>query len=145
MTTFDDRIIALKNEVEALKAAKRKSSLVLSTITKTCTATAQLYKTDHDVIICTKAALISIERSDDDNPLLFSWSMPGYSSRGRNVDAIAWTDADGADGLLLVPYSSSADAGMARNSYKNITLTAYITATGDFTASSTQVNYEEAA
>lgn len=135
---FAERIKRLKAEVEALKTVKRKSSTTLSTITHTATCTAQLYKDSYGIVHTRYAGAIQIVPADE-NPLVYSVALPPYTSRNRNVRAFNWLFDSGTPGVALIPFGSSADSGMANNSTKNITLTAYITATGDFTTTSSQI------
>lgn len=135
---FAERIKRLKAEVEALKTAKRKSSTTLSTITHTATCTAQLYKDSYGIVHTRYAGVVQIVPTDE-NPLVYSVALPPYTSRNRNVRAFNWLFDSGTPGVALIPFGSSADNGMANNSTKNVTLTAYITATGDFTTTSSQI------
>lgn len=136
---FAERVKRLKAEVEALKTAKRKSSTTLSTITHAVTCTAQLYKDSYGIVHTRYAGAIAMIPTDSENPLVYSVALPPYTSRNRNVRAFNWLFDDGAVGVALIPFGSSADSGMVNNSTKNVTLTAYITATGDFTTTSSQI------
>lgn len=139
MSDFQHRIMALKAEVEALKTLKRKSSTTLATVTHTATCTATLYKDQYGLIYTRKAGAIEII-PDDPNGFIYSVAIPQFSSRGRNVRTFNWLFDNGNAGVALIPFGSSADNGMPNNSTKNITLTAYITATSDFSTSSSQLS-----
>ena len=138
---FDKLIKDLRAEVEALKTIRRKSSLTFETVTKTATGTAVLHKNGSGTITCKKAAVISIVTSDP-NPFVFGYSQPSGSTRGRKVDLMGWTDSNGRPAILAIPSGSSNDSSMANNSNKNVTITVYITATTDFTTTSSQVTYD---
>lgn len=142
MTDFDHRIMALRAEVEALKTTRRKSSTTLTTITKTVRCTAQL-KRSGNVVLCTKAGAIAIIPTDESQEFLYSVAIAPYSQRGRDVRTTNWLFADGVVGAVLEPYSSDQDDGMAAGATKNITITAYITATADFEAETSQVTFNE--
>lgn len=135
---FDNLIKDLRAEVEALKTIRRKSSVTFETITKTATATAVIHKDSYGTITCKKAAVISIVTSDP-NPFVFSYSQPSGPIRGRKVSLLGWTDSQNRPAILAIPSGSSNDSGMAINSDKNVTITIYITATTDFTTTSSQV------
>lgn len=138
--TFDKRIKALRAEIEALKTVRRKSSLTLETTTKTATCTATLYKTSTGVVTCQYSGLIEITPASADNEPLISYSQPSYSARGnRNITLTPWVKSDGTLGILCTPDGASVDSSMANNSTKNITITIYITATDNFTTTSSQV------
>lgn len=145
MKTFAERIKALRAEVEALKAVKSKSSTTLATITKTITCTAVKQRDDPTPLgpgmIFTKyMALIEIIPTDPANPLIFSYSQPPYAERGnRSSLCYGWMMANGNPAVLVNPGSSSSDNDMAAQEQRTITLTIYITATGDFTTNVTQV------
>lgn len=141
MTQFDKLIKDLRAEIEALKAIRRKSSLTLETKTKTATATAVLHKDSYGIVDCKKAAVISIIASDS-NPFVFGYAQPSASIRGRSINLIGWTDSNDRPALLAVPYEAASDSNMPINSDKTITLTVYITATTDFTTTSSQIIYD---
>ena len=137
---FEERIKALKAEVEALKTAKHKSSSVLNTVTKTATCTATLYKTSHNVVTCRWAGLVKITPKNSNNEPLISYAQPSYADRGnRDVSLVSWVDGNGTLGILCVPSDASSDSSMTAGSTKDITITIYITATDDFTTTSSQV------
>lgn len=134
MTNFDQLIIELKREIEALKTIKRKSSLTLTTTTKTATGTATAIWTGTASAI-SKAALIKLTPADSDNPFIFSWTLQPYSYRDRNIHVIPWTTSDGSPAIVLVPDVHPAESG-------SISMTINITATGDFTISTSQITNE---
>lgn len=144
MTKFDKLIKDLRAEVEALKTVRRKSSLTMETVTKTATGTAVLHKNSYGIITCKKAAVITIQTTDP-NPFVFGFSQPSGSVRGRKVELLGWTDSSNKPSILAIPSESSNDSGMAINSDKNVTITVYITATTDFTTTSSQVTYDGSA
>lgn len=138
--TFVERIKALRSEVEALKAVRRKSSLSLNTITKTATCTATLYKTSAGVIVCRYAGLVEIVPNSTDNEAIFCYAQPAASQRNnRQITLTNWVKSDGTLGVLCTPFAISGDGSMASESTKNVTITVYITSTSDFTTSSSQV------
>lgn len=138
--TFQERIKALRAEIEALKTVRRKSSTTLDTITRSATCTARLYKTDAGVVLCDRAGLVEITPTDTDNEPLIGVSQPPYASRGnRDVELVRWVKSDGTLGILCTPGANSSDESMATGGTKNVTLTIYITSTGDFTTTSSQV------
>lgn len=140
MNDFAQRVKALKLEVEALKAARRRNSTTLRTITKTATCTAQLYKTSHNVVLCRKAGLIEINQIGSDNEFVFGFSQPSFSNRGhRYIILCGWAKDDGTPGVLCVPRGSGVDNDMAQGAYKNVTISVTITATSDFTLTSSQI------
>lgn len=134
MTNFDQLIINLRNEIEALKSVKRRSSLTQETITKTVSGTAVAYYTSGGSVV-TRAALIEFIPADPSNPFLFSWALVPYSQRNRNITVIPWTTSNGNPGVVLVPSLSTGESG-------NISVSAIITSTGDFTATSSQIIYD---
>ena len=147
MKTFAERIKALRAEVEALKAVKSKSSTSLATVTKTVTCTA-VKKRGADtplgpgVIETTYMGLIEIIPTDPTNPLIFSYSQPPYAERGsRSSLCYGWMLANGNPAVLVDPGSSSSDDNMVAQEQRTITLTVYITATGDFTVNVSQIQY----
>lgn len=138
--TFQQRIKALKSEIEALKTVRSKSSLVLNTTTKTATCAARLYKTSTGVVVCQYSGLIEINPSNTDNEPLIGYSQPSYSARGnREIDLTPWVKSDGTLGILCTPDAASSDSSMSAGATKDITITVYITATDDFTTTSSQV------
>lgn len=140
MTDFDQRIKALRAEVEALKAAQRKNSTVLRTVTKAVTCTARLYRTSSNVVICRQAGLVEIDQANIDNEFVFGFAQPPFAYRSnRNIDIMGWVKDDGTPCVLCIPSSAGADNNMAANSYKDITITVEITATDDFTTTSGQI------
>ena len=145
MKTFAERIKALRAEVEALKAVKSKSSTTLSTVTKTITCTAVRMRADSTplgpgVIFTKYMALIEIVPTDPTNPLIFSYSQPAYADRGsRSSLCYGWMTANGNPAVLVEPGSASSDDNMTAREQRTITMTVYITATGDFTTNVTQV------
>lgn len=131
MINFDHLILDLKREIEALKTIKRKSSTTLETITKTATGTATSVWTGH-VATITRGALIKMTPADSDNPFIFSWTLQPYAQRGRNIQVIPWTTSDGSPALVLIPATDDNFVG-------NISVSVNITATGDFTISTSQI------
>lgn len=131
MINFDHLILDLKREIEALKTIKRKSSTTLETITKTATGTATSVWTGHATTI-TRAALVKMTPADSDNPFIFSWTLQPYAQRGRNIQVIPWTTSDGSPALVLIPATDDNFVG-------NISVSVNITATGDFTISTSQI------
>ena len=142
MTDFDHRIIALRNEVEALKTTRRKSSTTLTTITKTATCTAQLMNYNN-VILCLKAGAIAVIPADGSNGFLYSCALNPYSTRGRDVEILNWLFDDGEVGVMCVPRASSLDNTLSVGSTKNITIEVIITATCDFETEASQIVYNE--
>lgn len=134
MTKFDKLIINLRAEIEALKTIRRKSSLTLTTTTKTATGTAVAYYTGH-VSTITRAALIKLTPSDPTNPFIFSWTLLPYAQRNRNINVIPWTTSDGSPALVLDPETTGNESG-------NISVSVNITATDDFTISTSQIIYD---
>lgn len=147
MKTFAERIKALRAEVEALKAVKSKSSTSLATVTKTVTCTAVKKRGESTplgpgVIETTYMALIEIVPTDPTNPLIFSYSQPPYAERGsRSSLCYGWMMANGNPAVLVDPGSSSSDDNMVAQEQRTITMTVYITATGDFTVNVSQIQY----
>lgn len=140
MNDFAQRVKALKLEVEALKAARRRNSTILRTSTRTATCTAKLYRTANNVVVCRQAGLIEINQADPDNEFVFSYAQPAFSYRGnRNIEIMGWIKDDGTPCVLCIPNAAGADNNMAANSYKDITITVEITATDDFTTTSSQI------
>lgn len=140
MTTFDDYMNALRAEIEALKAERRRSSLTFRTKTITTTAPATLYRTQvGGVIIARYCALIELVPADTDNRLIFGYAQPSFATRGRQVDIVPWIMANGNPAVLLIPQGGSADASMANGSTKEITLSLTITASGDFTTTNHKI------
>lgn len=141
MTTFGDYMKALRAEVEALKAERRRSSLTFKTKTITATAPATLYKTQTGgVIVARYCALIELIPTDTDNRLMISYAQPTAPSRSNRLILIEpWTMPNGNPALYLRPSGASADASMANGSTKQINITVYITATGDFTTANHQI------
>lgn len=138
--TFAERIKALRAEIEALKTIRRRSSTTLETITRSATCTARLYKTNAGVVVCQYAGLVEITPTDSDNEPLIGISQPPYASRGnREVELVRWVKSDGTLGVLCTPGANSSDESMATGGTKDVTLTIYITATGDFATTSSQV------
>lgn len=138
---FDKLIKDLRAEVEALKTVKRKSSLTLETVTKTAIGTAVLHKNGSGTITCKKAAVISIV-TDDPNPFVFGYAQRSGSVRERKMDLMGWTDSNGQPAILAIPSGSSIDSDMANNSDKSIIVFVHITATTDFTTTSSQITYD---
>lgn len=139
---FEERIKALKAEVEALKTVRRKSSTTFATITKPATCTAQLYKTSAGVVVCQYAGLVKISPSTSGEQPIIGYSQVPYSSRNRDITLTPWVDGSGTLGILCIPDASGLDSGMATETTKNVTVTIYITSTVDFTTSTAQVrNY----
>lgn len=145
MKTFAERIKALRAEVEALKAVKSKSSTSLATVTKTVTCTAVRKRGDDTplgpgVILTTYMALIEIIPTDPTNPLIFSYAQPPYAERGnRSSLCYGWMMANGNPAILVNPGSSPSDDNMVAQEQRTITMTVYITATGDFTVNVSQI------
>ena len=145
MKTFAERIKALRAEVEALKAVKSKSSTSLATVTKTVTCTAVMKRGNDTplgpgVIATTYMALIEIVPTDPTNPLIFSYSQPPYAERGnRSSLCYGWMMANGNPAVLVHPGSSPSDNNMVAQEQRTITMTVYITATGDFTVNVSQI------
>lgn len=141
MTTLDDYMIELRQEVEALKAERRRSSITFKTKTITATAPATLYKTQTgDIIVARYCALIELVPTDTDNRLMISYAQPSASVRGNRPILIEpWTMPNGNPALYLKPSGASADSGMANGSTKQINITVHITATGDFTTTNHQI------
>jgi hypothetical protein len=133
MSSFDSRISALRKEVEALKSVKKKSSLTLSTISKTIRCYGSLYKYSTplgDVIVPRMAGLVKIIPKDDGDCLL-GYSQPSYSARGnRRVDATRWLDGDSI-GVACTPYRAASDSSLPYG-VSNIPITITITCTSDF-------------
>lgn len=149
MKTFAERIKALRAEVEALKAVKSKSSTVLNTVTKEIQCTATIYRADGSgaigpgLLTVRDMGLIEIIPTDSSNPLIFSYAQPAFADRGNRPSSLrSWMTANGNPAVLVDPgTSSSVDGGMAYGSTKTVTLTVYITATGDFTTSISTIRY----
>lgn len=145
MKSFEQRIKALRAEVEALKAVKRKSSTALNTITKTVTCTSTLYRADGSgyyaagTLFLKKIAQIEII-STDGEPLIFSFSQPPYASRGnRSSSVLSWLSSDGNPAVIVNPGEAASDSSIPNGSSRDIQLTVYITATADFTTRVTQL------
>lgn len=147
MKTFAERIKALRAEVEALKTVKRKSSTTLTTVTKTVTCTAVRKREDPTplgpgVIDTLYMGLIEIIPTDPTNPLIFSYAQPAYADRGsRSSLCYGWMTANGNPAVLVNPGSSPSDETMVAQEQRTITMTVYITATGDFTVNVSQIQY----
>lgn len=141
MTTFDDYMAELRQEIEALKTERRRSSLTFKTKTITATAPATLYKTQTGgVVVARYCALIELVPADTDNRLMISYAQPSASARGnRQILIEPWTMPNGNPALYLRPSSASADSSMANGSTKQLNITVYITATGDFTTANHQI------
>lgn len=140
MSNLEGRITALRREVEALKTLKKKSSLTLSTITKTIVCTGSVYKYSTplgDVIVPRMAGLIKISPNDSGECLL-GYSQPSYAARGnRRVDITRWIDG-GAIGVVCTPYSAPSDSALPYG-VSNISISVNITCTSDFTYTTGQV------
>ena len=141
MTTFDDYIKAIRTEIEAIKAERRRSALTFKTKTITATATAVLYKTQvGGVIIPRYDAIVELIPADPDNRLIFGYSQPSFAYRGnRAVTLTPWIMDNGNPAVLLDPGGAPADASMANGSTKTITLSLTIVASGDFTIATHQI------
>lgn len=131
MINFDKLIKDLTTEIEALKAIRRKSSLTLTTITKTATGTAVAHYTGN-VSVITRAALIKLTPTDSENPFIFSWTLQPYAQRNRDIVVVPWATSDGNPAIVLVPRLETGENG-------NIQASVNITATGDFTISTDQI------
>lgn len=148
MKTFAERIKALRAEVEALKAVKRKSSTVLDTVTKEIQCTATIYRADGTgsigagLLTVRDMGLVEIVPTDN-NPLIFSYAQPAFADRGNRPSQLrSWMTSSGNPAVLVDPgTSSSVDGGMAYGSTKTVTLTIYITATGDFTTNISTIRF----
>ena len=139
MKDFAQRVKALKLEVEALKAARRRNSTILRTFTRTATCTARLYRRAN-YVVCRQAGLIEINQAHPDNEFVFGYAQPAFSYRGnRNISIMGWVKDDGTPCVLCIPDPAGADNNMVANSYKDITITVVITATDDFTTTSSQI------
>lgn len=143
MTNFDQLIKNLKDEVEALKTVKRKSSTTFETATHAATATAlselvgPLDLNRNPTAIITRAALVKIVANNPDEPFIFSWTLEPFSTRGRDVIITPWIMPDGAPALHVVPSPGTYESG-------NISIKVNITATSEFTTESSQIIYYRA-
>ncbi len=147
MKDFARRIKALRAEVEALKAIKRKSSTVLNTITKSVSCTSTLYRADGTgyyaagTLFLKKIAQVEIIPTGGE-PLIFSYSMPPYADRNnRSVKISSWLSSNGNPAVIVDPGEAASDSTIANGTSRDITMTIYITATADFTTSVTQLTY----
>lgn len=145
MKSFEQRIKALRAEVEALKAVKRKSSTALNTITKTVTCTSTLYRADGSgyyaagTLFVKKIGQIEIIPTDG-QPLIFSFTQPPYASRNnRSSTVLSWLSADGNPAVIVNPGEAASDSSIPNGSSRDIQLTVNITATADFTTRVTQL------
>lgn len=145
MKSFEQRIKALRAEVEALKAVKRKSSTALNTITKTVTCTSTLYRADGSgyyaagTLFVKKIGQIEIIPTDG-QPLIFSFSQPPYASRNnRSSTVLSWLSADGNPAVIVNPGEAASDSSIPNGTSRDIQLTVNITATADFTTRVTQL------
>ena len=140
MNSLENRITALRREVEALKTLKKKSSLTLSTITKTIICTGSIYKYSTplgDVIVPRMAGLIKITPKDGGECLL-GYSQPSYAARGnRKIYITGWMQ-DGLIGVACTPYGASSDSALPYG-VSNISISVNITCTSDFTYTTGQV------
>lgn len=140
--TFDERIKALRSEVEALKTIKRKNSTTLTTITKTGVCTGQLKRIDN-VIVCMLAGAIAVIPTNPDEKFIFSCALDDYSLKMRQIETINWLFDDGAVGICCIPRASGLDNGMAKNATKNVSIRVHVTATSDFTLEASQIVNDE--
>lgn len=133
MTNLQQRITALRREVEALKSLKKKSSLTLSTISKTIQCTGSIYKYSTplgDVIVPRMAGLVKIIPKDDGDCLV-GYSQPSYAARGnRRVDITLWLQG-GVMGVVCTPYGAPSDSSLGYGVH-NIQISVTITSTSDF-------------
>ena len=140
MNNFESRIKALRREVEALKTLKKKSSLTLSTITKTIICTGSVYKYSTplgDVIVPRMAGLIKISPNDSGECLL-GYSQPSYAARGsREIRLVSWLD-NGQIGVACIPYNAPSDSALPYG-VSNISISINITCTSDFTYTTGQI------
>lgn len=140
MSTFDSRITALRREIEAMKAVKKKSSLTLSTVSKIIYCTGSIYKYSTplgDVIVPRMAGLVKITPKDDGECLL-GYSQPSYADRGsRRVDITRWLDG-GSIGVVCTPYSAPSDSSLPYG-VTSISISVTITCTSDFTYTTSQI------
>lgn len=140
MSNLEGRITALKREVEALKAVKKKSSLTLSTISKTIQCYGSVYKYSTplgDVIVPRMAGLVKITPKDDGECLL-GYSQPSYyARRNRRVDATRWLDG-GSIGVVCTPYGAASDSALPYG-VSSIPITITITCTSDFDYTTGQI------
>ena len=149
MKSFEQRIKALRAEVEALKAVKRKSSTALNTITKTVTCTSTVYRANGSgyyaagTYVLRRIGQIEIV-STDGAPLLFSYYVAPYASRGnRPIRIMSWLSSNDNPAILADPIAGSGtDSTIPNGSTRDITMTIYITATADFTTNVSQLNYD---
>lgn len=146
MSGFDSRIIALRKEVEALKALKRKSSLTLPTITKTTTCVGSIYRYNTPLgpqWHSRMAGWVKVVPKDGNNDFLASFSLLSYSQRNnRRIDMSNWYQ-DGKIGVVCVPSAISSDTAIG---VYNVPITVYVTATSDFNIETGQVladDYQE--
>ena len=135
---FSQRIKALRAEVEALKTVKRKNSITLATITKTATCAGQIYKDQNGLLYVRYSGAVKIIPKGE-NPIIYSVALAPYAERKRDARAFNWLFNDDEVGVVVTPFTNSADSSMANNSTKNIALTVHITATDDFTTQSSQI------
>lgn len=135
MTDFDAYFKELEAEVEALKTVKRKSSLTMTTITKSIQASATI-GTSGQVKVITAVPFIKFDPRHPENPFIFSWTLAPFNERNRDIQIIPWLDGDDY-GVLAVPTPNDGDEP------GDISFNITITSTGDYTPIITQIAWEQ--
>lgn len=150
MKDFAHRIKALRAEVEALKAVKRKSSITLNTITKTATCYSTIYRADGSGFhaagsyVLRRIGQIEIIPTDG-APMIFSYSLQPYAERTVHTVSIdSWLTDNDNPGLLarVNLYANGEWDNIPLGGTLDVPITVYITATADFTTNSSQLSFD---
>ena len=139
---FAKLIKSLQREALEEKTVRRRSSLTLQTTTKSITLTCRVHYTGSNWFL-TKAGLAKIAFNTE-SPQIFTAQGTSTSDRGGRGLEFSNFNLDSGAGVIVIPtIGANFDSGMSANTDKDFTVKISITATGDFTLTADQINYQE--
>lgn len=146
---FDTLIKGMEREIDDQKATRRRSSLTLRTVTHSTTVTAEIHRNSNGSFSLTKLGL-AIINFEATTPQLFSASFASRSGRdNRGISIKQGYAIDNGAAIAVAPTCSATNSGnwdddMAIGATRTINIPIYITATGEFTLTASQLPWEAA-
>lgn len=144
MGSFNDRLLQIEREIQALKTIRRRTSTTMKTITKRVTATVTFTarQTALGVFVYTESrGYVEITPSDASLPYFFAYSkMSTTQSGGRRITLQPYGE-NGKSGYLVDASTLESDKSIGAGGHMNVSVSFYITCTQDFTWTASQRRY----
>ena len=132
---FNDRLLQIEREIQALKTVRRRTSTTMRVITKQVSATVRLKARGTPLGVVARVqyyGYVEIVPSDSSMPFFFSTSELEFGQVGRTVELIGY-GLDNRFGVLVDVGFAASDNTMADGETRDIQIAFYVSCTQDFT------------